>query len=93
MEEQQRRHIRGLWEKLNEIQSPENLTLPVYVHIDTSSEELGEEPRAVKKWKSLKYVDDRAEEVETEEESSSIGTDNEAIDHASISLSSSSCDA
>lgn len=84
----QRRHIQELWKKVGEIESPQRFTLPSYVNVETSpSEEPLDAHEKVKKRKSLKYVDDRAEVAETDEDSSPVESD---IDHASVSLSSSS---
>jgi len=91
-EEWQRRRVKRLFEKVWEASSPENFSLPIYVNVDTSPEEPSDAHEKVTKRKSLKYVDDRAGVADTDEESSSVGSDNDEITHASMSLSSSSSD-
>lgn len=92
-EERERRQIKQLWEEVGQIQSPERFTLPCYINVDTSPEEPSEElPEIVRKRRSMKYVDDRAEVAHTDVESSSIGSKSDEIHHVSISLSNSSSD-
>ena len=78
-----------LWEEVSKLESPDRFTIPSYVNVHASPEELyHESSKKVKIRRSLIYIDDCAVEAEVDEESSSVESDE--IGHASISLSSSS---